>query len=226
MNKKIQILIGIILLAGTLVSGYSLVNSSKPQNVGGITILMPQQGGTGTSTKPTAGKLLLGNVDGLYDLVATSSLGITSSGTDSTTISATLTTNNSGDIGIDSTTGQFRYNDGTATRTLAYYIQPAISIASSSWSTTGTTTIPLGVAINGETWTGLVCFTDIATTTVDFGDGTNFMNAYTASTAPSLLTLNTNNVYTALEKRYMRLYNFVGTPNNVSCSISKTFTND
>lgn len=40
-------------------------------------------GGTGTSTAPTYGKVLLGNSGGTYDLVATSSLGITNSGSSS-----------------------------------------------------------------------------------------------------------------------------------------------
>jgi hypothetical protein len=42
---------------------------------------MPVQGGTGTSTKPTFGQVLLGNASGLYDLVSTSSLGIGTSAT-------------------------------------------------------------------------------------------------------------------------------------------------
>ncbi|MBM3272122.1 helix-turn-helix domain-containing protein, partial [Candidatus Kaiserbacteria bacterium] len=43
--------------------------------------LAVQYGGTGTTTIPTFGKLLLGNAAGGYDLVATSSLGITASTT-------------------------------------------------------------------------------------------------------------------------------------------------
>ncbi|MEI6627598.1 MAG: hypothetical protein WCL61_03310, partial [bacterium] len=42
-------------------------------------ILGISNGGTGTSTAPLAGQLLLGNASGTYDLVATSSLGIVSS---------------------------------------------------------------------------------------------------------------------------------------------------
>lgn len=38
---------------------------------------MPFQGGTGTNCKPTLGQILLGNSSGVYDCVATSSLGIT-----------------------------------------------------------------------------------------------------------------------------------------------------
>ena len=42
------------------------------------TPLYPHQGGTGTSTKPTYGQLLMGDGSGLYVLTATSSLGISS----------------------------------------------------------------------------------------------------------------------------------------------------
>lgn len=41
------------------------------------TILFPSGGGTGTSTPPTYGKILVGNANGTYDVVATSTLGIT-----------------------------------------------------------------------------------------------------------------------------------------------------
>jgi len=44
------------------------------------TIVPISKGGTGTSTAPTFGKLLMGNAGGTYDLVATSSLGITGGG--------------------------------------------------------------------------------------------------------------------------------------------------
>jgi hypothetical protein len=43
--------------------------------LGGTSIIMASQGGTGTSTKPTAGQVLMGNASGTYSVVATSSLG-------------------------------------------------------------------------------------------------------------------------------------------------------
>ncbi len=43
-------------------------------------VLAIAKGGTGTSSAPTYGKMLVGNSSGTYDLVATSSLGITASG--------------------------------------------------------------------------------------------------------------------------------------------------
>jgi hypothetical protein len=47
------------------------------ETFGAIPALRPYQGGTGTTTAPSYGQLLLGQSDGTYDLVATSSLGIT-----------------------------------------------------------------------------------------------------------------------------------------------------
>lgn len=46
----------------------------------GATILFPSGGGTGTSTAPSYGQLLVGNRGGTYTLTATSSLGITGTG--------------------------------------------------------------------------------------------------------------------------------------------------
>jgi len=43
----------------------------------GASVLFPYQGGTGTSTPPTYGKILVGNADGTYSVVATSTLNIT-----------------------------------------------------------------------------------------------------------------------------------------------------
>lgn len=48
--------------------------------VSAATILFPSGGGTGTSTAPTLGQLLVGNANGTYTLTATSSLGIISGG--------------------------------------------------------------------------------------------------------------------------------------------------
>lgn len=47
----------------------------------GATPFQPWQGGTGTSTPPTYGKMLVGNAGGTYTLTSTSSLGITGGGT-------------------------------------------------------------------------------------------------------------------------------------------------
>lgn len=57
---------------------------SGAHTFGAFSVTQPIQGGTGTSTKPNYGEVLVGNSNGGYDLTATSSLGISSTGTDVT----------------------------------------------------------------------------------------------------------------------------------------------
>ena len=49
-------------------------------------VFRPKQGGTGTSTAPTFGQVLMGNAGGTYDVVATSTLGIIGGGGDVTKV--------------------------------------------------------------------------------------------------------------------------------------------
>ena len=51
-----------------------------PALVYSASVFTTRQGGTGTGTPPTLGQILLGNADGTYSPVATSSLGIVASG--------------------------------------------------------------------------------------------------------------------------------------------------
>jgi hypothetical protein len=73
--QKIDTLDGVTITNATLSDG-SISGTSLPAgDLTGVTAVA--NGGTGTSTAPTYGKLLLGNSSGMSDLVATSSLGIT-----------------------------------------------------------------------------------------------------------------------------------------------------
>ncbi len=63
--KTFTKVVGIISLLGLMI----------PQTVFG-TVLFPVGGGTGTSTSPTYGQMLVGNAGGTYTLTATSSLGL------------------------------------------------------------------------------------------------------------------------------------------------------
>ena len=79
--SKLQIslsLIGIIILAS---AGIIYKNNQEPvknnqEPVLSGSLIYPQYGGTGTSSKPTYGKMLVGNANGNYDVVATSTLGL------------------------------------------------------------------------------------------------------------------------------------------------------
>lgn len=142
------------------------------------------------------------------------------------TYSAALSLATNGDIGIDSTSNQFRYYSGGASRVLGdgnFY--PAFSYATTTaW--TGTTTLALGPAYVGETWNGAKCFTDTGTLAVIFGDGTNSMNAVVATSTVGATTLNTNNTFTASEKRYVSIGSPASSPTSISCTISKSLTAD
>jgi hypothetical protein len=138
--------------------------------------------------------------------------------------SATLPTNTAGEMGIDTTSNQLRYF-GTATSTIPNYQDKTITIASSTWNSfggTATSTLSLGFAVEAQTWSSIGCYTDTATTTVNFGDGTNWMADYVASTTPSLATVASNNTFTNLEKIYVRISRFSGSPNQLSCTIKRS----
>lgn len=67
-NMK-KLLLGLVIVLGFVATGaYAL------------SIFQPVQGGTGISTIPTYGQILVGNNSGNYTLTATSALGITGSG--------------------------------------------------------------------------------------------------------------------------------------------------
>lgn len=69
MNIKKLALLSFGLLAGILAVSLLLLHS-----VQGANVITPRQGGTGTSTSPTSGYLLIGNSAGLYDYIASSTL--------------------------------------------------------------------------------------------------------------------------------------------------------
>jgi len=126
--------------------------------------------------------------------------------------------------GLIDTSAELRaiMTDEVGTGKLAFSQYPAFAYATSTaW--TGTTTIPLGVAFNAETWDAVKCFTDTGTVNVDFYDGTNRMGAFNASTTVGTITLSTNNTFTASEKRYVDLGTPASSPTKVSCTVSKRF---
>jgi len=138
--------------------------------------------------------------------------------------SPTVSTN--GDIGIDSTSNQFKYQSGSATRVLGngnFY--PSFTVSTSTaW--TGSTTVALGTAFIAETWNAVQCFTDAGTLNVVFNDGTNNMNLFSGSTTVGTVALSSNNTFTASEKRYVTIGTPATSPTSISCSVSKSYTAD
>jgi hypothetical protein len=144
--------------------------------------------------------------------------------------SATLSITASGEIGLDTTSGQLRYNDGTATRTLTYIQPSTFTVASTTWTSikgTATSSIPLGIAPFAESWDSLRCITDTGTAWVQIGDGTNKTESIQASTtAGGFTSLSTNNTFTANETRYVEVGTFATAPNFISCTVKKSASAD
>ena len=78
MKKYLFIILGIII--GGVFSSFFLAGAVD------LRVLFPSQGGTGTSTAPTTGQILVGQSSGIYAPQATSTLGL-----DSTITSSSLT---------------------------------------------------------------------------------------------------------------------------------------
>jgi hypothetical protein len=102
---------------------------------------------------------------------------------------------------------------------------PAFSIASSTWNgiggLTASSTIQLKPAYTAETWAGFRCSTDTGTALIKIGDGTNFMTTITASSTAGLITVSSNNTFTAGEVIKAVVSNIGATVNWISCSVSK-----
>ena len=95
-------------------------------------ILYPQYGGTGTSTAPSYGKMLVGNAGGTYTLTATSSLGI--SGTGETSGYPFTSTTNYGQT-VSATTTPLWLQNGLMASTTSYFV----NASSTQLTTTGST---------------------------------------------------------------------------------------
>ncbi|MEK7109484.1 MAG: hypothetical protein AAB919_03580, partial [Patescibacteria group bacterium] len=98
-------------------------------------VLATSSGGTGTSTAPSYGQMLVGNSAGGYDLLATSSLGITAGGTGFSTTSAIYFVNASTTIPKTYTSNTFT---GENTFTSSTTLQNFTALQSTSTNATST----------------------------------------------------------------------------------------
>lgn len=143
--------------------------------------------------------------------------------------STALQTGTAGEIGIDTTSNQLRYY-GSATSTISPYQFQTLTIASTTWNSiagaTASSTIPLGVAYQAETWSSFTCYTDTGTILAKFGDGTNYMTTVNASSTAGNISVASNNQFTANEKKQIVVSNAASTPNFLTCTIKKAYDAD
>jgi len=215
------------MLANSTISGVALGGSLAALTATDSTLTF--SGSYNGNTARTVG-LNLGNANtwSATQTFATliASVGNFASGVLRATYNAAFTPATNGDIGVDSTSNQFKYLSNSSVKVLGNgNLYPAFTYATSTaW--TGTTTIPLGTAYVGETWNGVQCFTDAGTLNVSFYDGTNRMNMLNASTTVGSVTLSSNNTFTAAEKRYVDVGTPASSPTKISCTVSKSLTAD
>lgn len=180
-------------------------------------------GGTVYSTLATLGAALVNAITavtptGTWDFGGATSLEIVNA--------AAPTVDATGELAWDTTSGQMKIYDGSATRVLATGYDFSTFTYSTSTAWAGTTTVPLGPSYFAETWNGIKCFTDTGTVQVSVNDGTNRMDFLNSSTTVGTVALTTNNTFTAGEKRYVDLGTPASSPKSVSCTVSRSITAD
>lgn len=145
-----------------------------------------------------------------------------------TVVSATFTPTTEGEIGIDTTSNQFKYYSGSAVRVLVPDIDAAFVLATSTLGT-GTTTIKVSGFSRATTFSKVGCVSSNSGTFVgQLGDGSASTTAVVSATGntTTFTTLSTNNTFTAGEVMYWAIGSVSGTVTDPSCSYNRTITAD
>lgn len=178
-----------------LVSALTLVGISVSITRAQFSVFIPAQGGTGTSTAPSYGQMLVGNAGGTYTLTATSSLGISS--TDIGTVS-TSSTPTIGQLSYWTSAGYPSLLGTVATTTLTASSPLSLSNpvakvggsnstltldTSGTWSGLAGTASALspGANINGTAFTGASNITITAASSTLLADANTFSNVGTTT---------------------------------------------
>lgn len=111
------------------------------------------------------------------------------------------------------------FNAGTNLLQGVSYFTFTVS-TSTTW--TGTTTIPLGPAYVGETWNGIMCFTDAGTLNVDVYYAATHMTLLNASTTVGTFNWASNNTPAATNARKVDIGTPASSPHTISCTVKKT----
>lgn len=123
-----------------------------------------------------------------------------------------------GQYALDTTQSQFLVATSTSfPAVFLSYRSLTVSYATSSWS--GTTTIPLGVAQEDQTWLSANCYSDAGTTWASPQNGASSMNNIAVTSTVGTTSLTTNNAIQMGAKRGIKIGTPATTPTYVSCTI-------
>ncbi|HVM73885.1 MAG TPA: hypothetical protein VMU13_03365, partial [Candidatus Paceibacterota bacterium] len=164
-----------VTITNPIITGLSASDIPALSSLDGM--LGVSQGGTGTTTAPSYGQLLVGNSIGGYNLLATSSLGITGSGSSQWITSGSNIYYTVGSVGIGtSSPGSLLAVQGVSnftTSTSTFYSSGGINLTSGCFSVNGTciTTVAGSSASStllgdNNTFSGKNVFTNATTTTL------------------------------------------------------------
>lgn len=156
----------------------------------------------------------------------------TTTGTFTLPSTSSLVTNQAGNIGIDTTSGQLRYSDGKNTNALTGTSTLSINLASTTLDamgkkfSAGTTSILVRNDPEAFTMLGFYCTASTTgTALVRFGDNTNWTETATCTTGGFTPTA-TNNTWTAFEPLVIQASSTAGTVSRIGVTILKVLTQD
>lgn len=175
----------------------------------------------GTWASPTIDDLFLlndGDVGtGVFDFGGATSFEIPNGGP---------TVDTTGEVGIDTTSGQFKwsYNASTLGVTVPFYTM-SFNVSSTTWGS-GTTTVSLAPAMAAITVVSAKCETSAGTLNVSLYDGTNRANMINASTTIGTYTYSTNNTFTSSESIRVDIGTAASSPTWIGCRLKYTYDAD
>lgn len=162
---------------------------------------------------------LLNNGDvgtGVYDFGGATSVEIPNGGP---------TVDTTGEIGVDTTSGQFKWSyNGSTLGIHPPFHNIVAGHATATWA--GTTTQYLAPSPTGITVVSAQCETSAGTVGVSLYDGTNRANFFTASTTIGTFSFSTNNTFTAGESMRVDFGTPASSPTQIACRFRYTTTAD
>lgn len=151
--------------------------------------------------------------------------------------SSSLTTTASGQSGVDTTSGQFRWTEGNQTKVAVATTSPVFAVSSTTLAAlgafgegAGTSTFKLAGIWSAYTINELFCSVMGTSTSIGsavrFGDGSASTSFANANTAGALTVLSSNNSFTRYENSFVEIGSAVNSPDLVTCSANRTYNSD